>query len=64
MKLTLDAAACMGHGRCYSIAPQFFDADDEGHSVLITATVAPSEEAAAREAQDSCPERAISLASQ
>jgi ferredoxin len=64
VKLTLDTGACMGHGRCYSIAPQFFDADNEGHSVLLTTTVGPSEEVAAREAQDSCPEQAIKLVDQ
>jgi ferredoxin len=34
MKITLDADACVGHGRCYALAPEVFDADDQGHCVL------------------------------
>lgn len=34
MKVHLDEDACVGHGRCYAIAPEVFDADDQGHCVL------------------------------
>ena len=33
MKLHIDADACTGHGRCYVLAPEVFEPDDEGHSV-------------------------------
>ena len=33
MKLRIDAEACTGHGRCYVLAPEVFEPDDEGHSV-------------------------------
>ena len=33
MKLRIDADACTGHGRCYVLAPEVFEPDDEGHSV-------------------------------
>jgi ferredoxin len=61
VKLKLDSEACMGHGRCYSIAPELFDADDEGHSVLLCPEVPPGQEKQARDADQSCPENAIAL---
>ncbi len=61
MKLALDVEACMGHGRCYGLAPELFDADDEGHSVLLRTEVPNGLERDARDAQESCPEQAISL---
>jgi ferredoxin len=61
MKLELDTGACQGHGRCYSLAPELFDADDEGHSVLLAPDVPPDKARSARDAVQSCPEDAISL---
>jgi ferredoxin len=61
VKLTLDSEACMGHGRCYSMAPELFDADAEGHSVLLSPEVPPGQEKQARDADQSCPENAIAL---
>jgi ferredoxin len=54
---------CTGHGRCYAIAPELFDCeDDTGYGVAENAGVVPSElEARAREAVSGCPEGAISL---
>jgi len=34
VRIVLDSDLCTGHGRCYSLAPELFDADDEGHSVV------------------------------
>ena len=31
MKIHLDNEVCSGHGRCYTLAPDVFDADDEGY---------------------------------
>src|ERR1700728_4031671 len=39
VKIILSADRCTGHGRCYSLAPELFDSDDEGHSVLIASEV-------------------------
>jgi ferredoxin len=61
MKLELDTEACMGHGRCYGLAPGLFDADDEGHAVLLRPEVPSDLARAARDAQESCPEQAIAL---
>ncbi len=51
----------MGHGRCYSLAPDLFDADDEGHSVLLRPNVPSGQAEQARAAAEGCPENAISL---
>jgi ferredoxin len=61
MKVRLDADACVGHGRCYAIAPEVFDADDQGHSVVLfpdePVPVALHDQA--RQAIANCPERAL-----
>ena len=61
MRITLDRTRCTGHGRCYTVAPEVFDADDDGYGVLLTADVAPGDEAPARRGAANCPEDAISL---
>jgi ferredoxin len=61
MRLELDADACVGHGRCYAVAPEVFDADDQGHCVLEIAEVPPEHEAAARAGVVNCPEGALTL---
>jgi len=52
---------CSGHGRCYSVAPQVFEADDEGYVIAVGRTIeVPAEqEEAARLAVDTCPEGAL-----
>ncbi len=59
MKVRVDSAACVGHGRCYEIAPEVFGDDDRGHCVIVTPEVAKEQQAAARRAEANCPERAI-----
>jgi ferredoxin len=63
MELAVDADRCQGHGRCYDLAPELFDADEEGHAVLLTpgGQVGAEAEAAAARAVRSCPEQALSL---
>jgi ferredoxin len=61
VELEVDGAACMGHGRCYAYAPELFDADDDGHAVLLMADVLTTYEGKARVAAESCPEQAINL---
>ena len=59
MKLAVDLARCTGHGRCYTLAPSVFDADEEGHCVLRSAEVPSAHEREARAAVANCPEDAI-----
>lgn len=61
MKVQVDPETCVGHGRCYTLAPELFSADDAGHSVVRQASVPPEAEQQARTAAASCPERAITV---
>jgi ferredoxin len=63
VKIVLDSDRCTGHGRCYSLAPELFDCDDEGHSVVIASEVPAGLESQARLAVENCPETCISLES-
>ena len=41
-RLEIDSDRCTGHGRCYSLAPKLFDADEYGHAILVpTDTIDP-----------------------
>jgi ferredoxin len=62
VELHRDRERCQGHGRCYSPAPRIFTSDDDGFAVLVNEDLTADEEAEARIAVNSCPERAISLA--
>ena len=61
MKVTVDPERCQGHARCWDIAPEVFDLDDQGHGMVLVAVVPAELEAGAREAAANCPERAIRL---
>lgn len=62
MRLRLDSEACQGHGRCYTLAPDLFDSDDEGYAVLLVdGELSPDQVKAAQLAVDNCPEFAITL---
>ena len=62
MRLSVDESRCTGHGRCYSLAPELFDSDERGHSVVLHEEVPAGLEDQARTAVDNCPESALSLA--
>lgn len=67
MKITFDRSLCQGHNRCYSLAPELFDVDDEGYAILRTDAVGddgivPAElERKAQLCADNCPEYAIAV---
>ncbi len=60
-RIAVDADRCTGHGRCYTLAPDVFDADEVGHSVVLVGEVSGELEAQAVTAEKNCPEGAISL---
>ncbi len=60
-RIEIDADRCVGHGRCYTLAPDVFDADDVGHATVLTGTVAGELESRAADAERNCPEGAITL---
>lgn len=62
MKIKYDRAACQGHNRCYMLAPELFDTDDDGYAVLlVSGNVPPELEEKAQLAADNCPEYAITV---
>ena len=62
MKVRVIDEKCQGHGRCYGLAPELFDTDDEGYAVLLVDGDVPTElEGAAQLAADNCPEFAIEV---
>lgn len=62
MKVHVDDEKCQGHGRCYALAPEVFDADDLGNGHEIgDGTVMPGQERQARLAVANCPEIAITV---
>ncbi len=61
MRIVLNEDACTGHGRCYSLAPDVFDADDLGHCVVLVPEPGEDQERSARTAVASCPEDALSI---
>jgi ferredoxin len=61
MRVRVDGARCVGHGRCYVLGPDVFTDDERGHCVVPTETVPREFEAQARLGEENCPERAISI---
>jgi len=61
MRVRVDGRRCVGHGRCYALAPEVYADDERGHCVA-PATELPRElEAQARRGAENCPEHAISV---
>ena len=63
MRLAVDGASCMGHGRCYQMAPDLLTCDDEGYVTIRGRTIdVPADHLeAAEDAAGTCPEQAITL---
>ncbi len=63
MRLAVDGASCMGHGRCYVMAPDLLAYDDEGYVTIRghAIDVPVDQLEAAEDAAATCPEQAIAL---
>jgi ferredoxin len=61
MKVRVDLDVCVGHGRCYVLAPEVFGEDERGHCVLKLSDVPAELEAKARLGEENCPEGAIAI---
>ena len=61
MRVRVDPAKCVGHGRCYVLAPEVFGDDERGHCVVRSEELPPPLEDQARLGVENCPESAISL---
>ncbi|MEI2698980.1 MAG: ferredoxin [Microthrixaceae bacterium] len=63
MRIEFDRDLCQGHNRCYLLAPELFDVDDDGYAVLRVPGDVPTElEHKAQLCADNCPEYAITVA--
>jgi ferredoxin len=62
LKIRVDLELCVGHGRCYMLAPEVYDEDDRGHCLLRLEDVPPDLEDRARMGAANCPEGAIEIA--
>lgn len=61
LRFSIDTDLCVGHGRCYSLAPQWFDADDIGYGQVKDVEIGPDQHDAAHDVAAACPEGAITL---
>ena len=62
LRVHVDPDRCQGHNRCYSIAPDLFELDEDGFSAETGSGLVPPElAAAARRAEANCPEFAVSV---
>ncbi len=63
MKLSVGGDRCTGHGRCYTLAANLLEYDDEGYVTARGRVIdVPADQVdAARNAAGSCPEQAIAL---
>jgi ferredoxin len=63
VKLIVDKDRCMGHGRCWNVAPDLLTYDAEGYVAIPEGGVEVPQDGleAAREAVASCPEEALAL---
>jgi ferredoxin len=62
VRVHVDPQRCQGHNRCYAIAPDLFEVDENGNAAELHDGVVPSKlEEKARLAVANCPEYAITL---
>jgi ferredoxin len=59
--VSVDPDRCTGHGRCYTLAPDIFDSDEVGHSIVLIEEVSGELEEHAVTGEKNCPEEAITL---
>jgi ferredoxin len=62
MRIEVDRGRCTGHGRCWTLAPDSFEADDDGYCATESIVIDDADEAAVTAALRgvrSCPEHAI-----
>jgi ferredoxin len=60
-RVRVDTERCTGHGRCYTLAPDVFDADEVGHAMVLVENVSGELQTQAVTGEQNCPEQAITL---
>lgn len=63
MHLTIRPDLCSGHGRCYAVAPELIEPDDEGFASPrgVAIEIGADQLDLAQAAADACPEQAIEV---
>jgi len=61
MKVIVDFAKCTGLGICESMAPEFFEVNDDGELVLHKEGITDDELQSVEEAVAGCPTEALSI---
>jgi len=61
VQVRVDLAKCVGHGRCYELAPEVFGEDERGHCRVLLESVPPRLVQDTLLAAANCPEDAIRL---
>ncbi len=61
MRIVVDPGTCTGHGRCYTLAPDVYEADDDGYCATRSLDVPAELEEQATLGARNCPERAITV---
>ncbi|MGW5230289.1 ferredoxin [Nocardia niigatensis] len=61
MKVVVDRSKCTGLGICESLAPAFFEIDDNGELVQLKEDITDDELAAVEEAVQGCPTEALRI---
>ncbi|WP_433709337.1 ferredoxin [Nocardia sp. CA-084685] len=61
MKVVVDRSKCTGLGICESLAPVFFEIDDNGELVQLKEDITDDELAAVEEAVQGCPTEALRI---
>jgi ferredoxin len=59
--LKADLTMCQGYGNCMAVAEDYFDIDDDGVVIVLSAQVAESDTARVEDAARSCPASALSV---
>ncbi|XVV38363.1 ferredoxin [Streptomyces sp. CA-100214] len=62
MKINVDRGRCTGIGICESVAPDYFEVDDDGALILSRADVSATDHDLVEQAVRSCPAQALSIA--
>jgi ferredoxin len=63
VKVMIADGLCQGHARCETLCPEVFEVDAAGFASVRVEDVPAELEAAVRDAERNCPERAIVIES-
>ncbi|WP_225869063.1 MULTISPECIES: ferredoxin [unclassified Nocardioides] len=62
--MTVDFDKCTGLGICESLAPDFFEVNDDGELLLLKAEISDTELQEVEEAVNGCPTEALKIVDQ